>query len=618
MLCLTSASFAQNSPLFEWVDTSQIGGVTISEGELNFVDTIYTVPGVSDIDFIQINNAIAIQDSGRLTFSFPIGESTDTLTAYALDVHYESDSNYIWKGEIPSHNGGIMIVQQEEGAGGFVYFDTIYHEIVPLNKEVSLLTHHNDNVEVPDTLCGVGSIEGDSTITTSNDCIGDGCAALITILVLLPQDAQNWLVHTNRRNIFLTTMVEKLNYAFQNSNISHRARVVYEEFDWNYPGNNNIAQDATLLAEDPVAISLRQAYNADIVIMLTNYVYVNNGNKGAVTKSVFLYGPNSEGSFGISQLTYASWQYNNFVHEVGHLFGAWHESAPNHYPIDCGRAWIIFPNFYYTIMSGGNINVIKHRVPVLHYSDPEINYMSWPTGSVDPPANNAGLIRENGCMVAGYFGDQQFVVLIEGNNRLCEDDEVYTAVVTPPLPGNPGQGPYTYEWRWNHDGIFDAANPGTLLTANPGNPDQVTLPPPTLTGCTFFFIQVKVTSSDNVVSYATKRIGTPCAPCDPAAATPQNRLVNETASGNTFSLSLSPNPNTSDRLELVIENGQAQEVGVSLYSLSGQKLMDGAYLLKEGTNQITLPLNGQLSEGVYLLNIRTLKATISRKVVILK
>ncbi len=618
MLCLSSVSYAQTTPLFEWVDTSQLGGVTISEGELSFVDTIYTVPGISDIDFIQINNAIVIQDSGRLTFSFPIGESTDTLTAYALDVHYESDSNYIWKGEIPSHHGGIMIVQQEEGAGGFVYFDTIYHEIVPLNKEVSLLTYHDEVLEAPDTTCFWGTEVGDSTITTEYECVGDGCAALITILVLLPQDAQDWLVNVNRRSIFLTTMVEKLNYAFQNSNISHRARVVYEEFDWNYPGGD-IRDDVDALTEDPTANSLRETHNADMVVMLSNHVYETEKGVGSVPTANDFYGPLEEASFAISLLPYASWYRNNFLHEIGHLFGGQHQNALIHRE-ECSVAWEIFPKWYYTIMhtDAPDFRPPQYKFRVLHYSDPEVYYMSWPTGGEDPLASNAGIIRETGCMIASYYGDQQFVVLIEGNNRLCEDNEVYTAVVTPPPPGNPGQGPYTYEWRWNHDGIFDAANPGTLLTANPGNPDQVTLPPPTLTGCTFFFIQVKVTSSDNVVSYATKRIGTPCAPCDPAAATPQNRLVNETASGSTFSLSLSPNPNTSDRLELVIENDQAQDASMSLYSLSGQKLMDGTYLLKEGTNQITLPLNGQLPEGVYLLTIRTLEETISRKVIILK
>lgn len=484
-------------PICISADTS---GMELTLSDRSFISHITSIPTVVSADFIKVGNIIELQEDGVLNFVFTHNEVNDTLKVFATDVRYDSISNYSWKGEIPERDGWLSIVKKPEGTSGILFYDTLLFVIDAINDTLSLLTTH----EVVDTVINCN----DTVFTELIDvtCAGNECAAQINILALIPPDASTWFVNETKAKMFIASLEETLNSAFKRSNISHRVKVEYEYIDYTYTqsttGNEPIA-----MAANSNLIALRESRKADLVILLTNHQFSDN-DLGFVAAI----GPSTSNAYGIVQLKYASSPYYVFVHEIGHLLGCHHHHAHPRDWSDCPYAWEIVPNWFYTVMEphAPELKNGYHKHRLLNFSDPLIKFAGYKTGSDGSnnefPSNNAGRIRETGCEVANFFGGSDLVVVINGDNSLCDDPEVYTANVTPPPLGQPGQPPYIYEWRWNLDGIFTPQNPGTLLNETSY---QISVPDPDLGDCSFFFLHVKV-SSNGVTGHATKRIATSC------------------------------------------------------------------------------------------------------------
>ena len=90
-----------------------------------------------------------------------------------------------------------------------------------------------------------------------------------------------------------------------------------------------------------------------------------------------------------------------------------------------------------------------------------------------------------------------------------------------------------------------------------------------------------------------------------------------TTSGNSV-LTAYPNPNREGRLNInITEVGKdVTSIGVEMYDLHGRKVYSNMVPAQAGTFNTTLDLNGDLSNGVYLMRVTTGEQVITQRMVI--
>jgi len=488
----TSATVEDNTTtnLLEFISFED---ANLTPAEIAIQSKIEDFPSAANIRIVQVNDAKSLQQNGYLGFDFEDGDSLYQFDAFALEVNARSENNYTWMAEIPSHEGGIIINTDSTGTSGYLHFREKQFEIFPLRSDLSFFYEHQPFCEegidpnqppVTDDLVPSGNID-------VPPCEGMDCAGLTKVLVLLDQYAQTSLEGTNI-NLFLTTQIELMNYAFANSNIPHRVKFVYEDFFWDdNERNQNLGPGVEVgtLSENTLAVAARERNNADLIVLLTDFPYKAGVNKGQAS----LFG---ESNFGYSIVRLEYLNENVFLHELGHLFRAQHE-YPNYRSRDdrpwyCDHAWSI-RSYLFTIMHirsgprfGGQID---RRV--LHFSDPDIYFSIYRTGNIegqsypgDYTADNASVIRASGCMISRLKGSiGEYAALINGNSRLCDDPETYTVSI------DPSDDNADYEWYITYDGFLE--NEDNRIPIG-DNSDTVFIPKPIVEECSFFFLHVIV------------------------------------------------------------------------------------------------------------------------------
>ncbi len=290
----------------------------------------------------------------------------------------------------------------------------------------------------------------------------------------------------------------------------------------------------------------------------------------------------------------------SYAHEVGHLFGARHNrsnNGGNDNTGNCEHGWRF-----------DDANGIERRTllallgntgqRLLQYSNPAINSNGTPTGDEDN--DNAHMIQNTSCALDGYRSDPGFKATMSGITHWCRPGHpstdppiTFSAVITPATPGFPGTPPYSYEWRWNLSGIFNAANPGTLL----GTGSSITLNEPLF--CPSFFLRLRVTCADGVVSNSTLQINTSLceASCDGAGKS--NSLFE--MNNEKLSFQIIPNPaNTSfSASSAYLDAGKYQLQLVDAFG----KIVDNRWLtITESTPSQQYYSTEHLPAGIYYLN----------------
>jgi len=221
-------------------------------------------------------------------------------------------------------------------------------------------------------------------------------------------------------------------------------------------------------------------------------------------------------------------------------------------------------------------------------------------GSGDPSgeanSDNAKSIRNAACSVGNYMS--AFLrVRISGPAWVCYNESYInvSAVVQLPTFGNPGVGPYSYEWRWSYTGDF-VNDPSYLFGT--GSSAQLAVPPP---GVDDIWIRLKVTSSDNVVIYEYRDInifGPDDHHCD--------NFQGGGAGGNLLigAPSLTPNP-ASNEITLSVQSEYEKSTEIVISNLTGNTVFKlGNQYLYKGRNQFQFDVSS-LPIGIYTLSILT-------------
>ncbi|NOT37516.1 MAG: T9SS type A sorting domain-containing protein [Saprospiraceae bacterium] len=574
------------------------------------MNNLLTIPTVIAHQFVKLLNPITSQNNGVLRFKYTQGDLTDTLVSLAYDVKFSSENDFTWTGEIPEFDGNLTLSKGENGVHGFIMVDTIKEDYFTFNDTISLMIRHKapDNLfvdDIVDTTEEVGQEVG-------NCDAGNECAAQIKVLVLVDPTTNNFFNNNaGRRNTAIFDLINQLNISFQRSNIAHRASYEIKEINW-APQTNpaSIRIDVEQLPTNVEAINLRNNTKADIVVLLTSWPYaIGDGYGWAASYSPI---PDNIESYCIVQLKHAFSPNLVFSHEIGHLLGAGHEHGMDpRYWVDCNAGWEIIPNKFYTVMHlSANVPPPRAKYRILQFSDPEINFQGNPTGSngypdpIDPQlilkqAKNAGIIRANGCFVSEFQGSTNLSVTIAGDNSICENPEIYKAMVTPPPSGQAGQPPYTYEWRWNLDGIFTTLSPGTLLAANT---QEISIPPPNVGICQFFFLKV-IVSSGGITGESIKRISNSCN----TICSLQEILIGRQKLSNVESMKkqIFPNPISSDDdLSIELNTNHNGSYELKLLDLFGKIILEKSMnLLSDQKINLRIPKN--TLPGYYILKLES-------------
>ncbi len=562
----------------------------------NYVHNLDSIQTVSKIRIVKFKNILPLIEGNLLHFDLGISnDSIPPLIACTMEVKINATDDYIYKADIPNGDGGIVIIKKPTGLGGFFHYKNRYFDIYPLTETYSILVEHDKPFIAPECK--------QKSQSTAMDCETNNCAALIKILILITPETKAWFGNnTSNISIFITTVVEKLNYTFERSNIAHRAKAVVRDFSWT-PLEEYMCNDVKLFAQDNNVQALRVSENADMVILFQLYKkYTFGGALGCVSEV----GPSNNDAYGIVGTEYALGSQHVFVHEVGHLFGAGHDFYITAGLKDelCNYAWKVHNSNSVTVMSTFNNPPVKR---ILNYSDPEINYGGFPTGHTrsvniewpqDHTANNAGRIRATGCQVAEFSPSDEMVVNIEGSNRLCSGTKVYNALISPTsISANTGTAPYTYQWSINQTGLFTPQSPGTPI----GNTtEQVVINYNQLQPCTSNFLQVKVTSSDGFTSEFVKRITTyGCSNCSYPSPIAQARsfIDNQDSDDDLF---VFPNP-SSETVNVKYSSPNQDNTYFYLFDYTGKNINIQKFVNKaKPQNTYSIDVSS-LPNGLYLI-----------------
>ncbi len=257
-------------------------------------------------------------------------------------------------------------------------------------------------------------------------------------------------------------------------------------------------------------------------------------------------------------------------------------------------------------------DLYRPMMRILNYSNPDVTFLGEQTGYI--MANNASILRKNGCFVAGYTISRDFNIALVGSAILCHPlhpDQNYSVTIIPPTAELPGVGPYTVEWWQNTSGIFTYQSPDVYLGS--GQQIQVSLPPSS--PCPFFFLHVKVTSADGLVLTSTRQVVTDgCAGCSEMRGG-RERFFSSVPTQ--MKASITPNPSSGYfKMEMFVAK-QAQ-LGVSLYNARGElirKLGSETLVPGEGTFERNIE---DVASGFYWVSLVTEDQKTNLPLIILK
>ena len=176
---------------------------------VSYVNNIKAIPTVSSTKIITVANVWIMVEGNHLHFSTGLtsGNIPPILDAYTMDISINSVNDYVFKADIPSGDGGMVIVKKPSGIGGIFHYKDKYFDIYPLTEQYSVLVEHDKPYTAPE--CKQGSTQ---TSSVPMDCDSNTCAGLISMLILITPETKAWF-NNNANNIaiFTTTVVEKLN-----------------------------------------------------------------------------------------------------------------------------------------------------------------------------------------------------------------------------------------------------------------------------------------------------------------------------------------------------------------------------------------------------------------------
>ena len=563
----------------------------------NFEQKIRANRAVSQMQYIKMGNLAKIQKGGTLRFSIP-GRTTK-IVAKATHVEYISDKEYKWYGQTDDGRGNVIILCMDSKITAHISLPDGVYEIYSTPNKLHVLQTMNLE-EIKDIHCASTGKDQDFSpqqIPAENDAKGARLAPCPTsrptrVLVLVSPAA---VATGNNINQTANLAVSQFNSCIYNSGITsgavlELAGVQNFNFVESTVGANLARTDVNRLAADFNAQNLRNQFQADLVVLLTN------GNYAGFRGIVAAIGPNSDLAYAIVQINDAT-NSKSFAHEIGHLYGGRHQDdnatpGPQYakgYLIKNWLGTVVDCTIMATASNGGS--------RLLNFSNPSVSVSGRATGTTGDN-NNARRVGETFSTLKTFRIDPTYALsgYIEGPDEVASPGlRTFEAVYSC------GSAPYTFAWATSLDGIIYTSNSTTTETFNyPFYPNS---------GFTLH-VRSTVNSSNGQtsVSFKTTRVN---------VGSSARRGTKNMEEMNQITLDIYPNPSMGNTL---IEYYLPQEAEVSLEMLdytgrSIQKLVTGKR--QAGLNVAAWDATSTPA-GLYVCRIKSGNSSCTKRVVVTK
>lgn len=442
---------------------------------LGKVQAIANSQGTWSISIRPLNESLV---NRNLKITIP-GEDCGELIFRTKSLSYILASDYTWYGEmllkdsLNCYDGDGMLINRNGIISGYFSVEDRFYSIKTLQDAGTAPSRLilMKNGPITNQSCGY---EGEDSIpedtTKSNDREGY-CPVRVLVLVTSSAAAEdptyvssinlqfarirqcfvNSGISSNDLDLILAgvVVVPPTTVVVVDNNISY----TLDETGSTIPKIVNILSRSTIPFTQPNYLSsLRTTYAADILVCLPNRRIMSPDGSSARASE-----ENAAAALHIRELNSTSY---TFEHELGHVFGAEHESCEHaaFTGFDCnkdnqGGGVSPLPARAYTFYRKGWGSSDKRKRRTIVYSLLEENGRLIPQYSGiygDQYSNNASFIKSRACSVATYNNDDilnTFYALIDPLSSVCEGGPF---ALTSRMFGN--TGPYTYAWYASLDG----------------------------------------------------------------------------------------------------------------------------------------------------------------------
>ncbi|MBI9033330.1 MAG: zinc-dependent metalloprotease [Bacteroidales bacterium] len=608
LLISVTQTFAQK----DFIQIVDPAGVKLDRKQLNIVNNLQNATTTSSLQFITLGNPALHISNGNLTVNLP---GQGAFTAHVRDFEFESPSDYKWYGVFPETTGSITLFCESGNIFGHIRADGIEYDIQKIGTYNILIKYdtaalNGADLSVEPTFDDQVIVEQQSMSNKLAEVTSETrtTTGLVRVLFLYTSGS---LTYTANINNTATMAINNLNTAVQNSDIGyydlHFAKagvVLMPNFVESYDEENPYA-DLHFVRNSPVAKSLRDQYEADVVILLPKPVYPPYYGCAFV-------GPSENSAYGLVEITHATSAFT-FEHEVGHLFGCRHQRAEFSNPTGYAYgykyetgAWF-WENKWMTIMHQNMWGGEHERIA--YFSSPLVEWDDEATGTTIED-NRRQLIEQGHTLenFRSYNTPPQVYIFgpAFGNNA---GEYTWTANVSG------GQGPFTYLWEYGYDGFIYN---GVVST------DQSFTYP--LPADADLYLKLTVTDANQTTGvdfHVTINLDTPppLAPelsVDPVAEQKKVTINSEKISSieQNNKISIFPNP-AIDNITVSYRINAKSSIEINIVDLNGNTIMKLNEGLREKGNYKTQIVLDEIPSGIYTLIMKTNEESLSSKLVVI-